>query len=71
MEGFNLNPEHLRDAKNIECNNCEGIFFQEVHMFKKISKLLTGSPKDTVVPIPAYRCSDCGSVAEEFLPKFD
>ncbi len=71
MEGFNLNPEHLKNAENIKCVECDGIFFQSVSMFKKISRLLTGDSKDTVIPVPAYRCSDCGAVAEQFLPKFD
>lgn len=45
---------------DIKCDNCEGIFFQPAFKFKKISKLLTGSPIDQVQPVEVYRCMDCG-----------
>jgi hypothetical protein len=35
-------------------------------MIKKVSKLLTGSGEDTIVPFPTYRCADCHHVNEEF-----
>ena len=35
-------------------------------MIKKVSKLLTGSQEDTIVPFPTYRCADCHHVNEEF-----
>jgi hypothetical protein len=35
-------------------------------MIKKVSKLLTGSGQDTIVPFPTYMCDGCGHVNEEF-----
>jgi hypothetical protein len=34
----------------------------------KVSKFLTGGDKDTMVPIPVFRCDDCGAIPEEFQP---
>jgi len=36
-------------------------------MIKKVSKFITGSSQDTIVPFPTYCCDSCGHVNEEFL----
>ena len=56
----------LRIQPTIKCGICQSIFFKEVVMIKKVNKLLTGSPEDTIVPFPTYRCDDCGHVNDEF-----
>ena len=40
--------------------------FKEIVLIKKVSKLLTGSPEDTIVPFPTYVCDDCGHMNEDF-----
>ena len=59
----------LKDAADIKCVQCEGKYFQPMIAFKKISGLMTGQPKPTIVPMEVFRCSDCGAVLEELLPK--
>ena len=59
---------NLRDCETIKCEKCEGIYFREVIYVKKVSKLLTGSPEDTTVPFPIYKCDDCGHINEGFNP---
>ena len=62
-----LTPKvNLRDSETIKCEQCESIYFREVIYIKKVSKLLTGSAEDTIVPFPTYRCDDCNHVNEEF-----
>jgi predicted nucleic acid-binding Zn ribbon protein len=56
----------LREQPSVKCEKCESLFFKEVTMIKKVSKLLTGSTEDTIVPFPTYRCDDCNHVNEEF-----
>jgi predicted nucleic acid-binding Zn ribbon protein len=56
----------LREQPSVKCEKCESLFFKEVTMIKKVSKLLTGSSEDTIVPFPTYRCDDCHHVNEEF-----
>ena len=56
----------LRQQQTVKCEKCESLFFEEVTMIKKVSKLLTGSSEDTIVPFPTYRCADCHHVNEEF-----
>ena len=56
----------LRDQPTLTCEGCTSEYFVEVVMIKKVSKLYTGSPDDTIVPFPTYRCADCGHVNEDF-----
>jgi hypothetical protein len=34
----------------------------------KVSRFITGADKDSMVPVPVFRCDDCGHVPEEFRP---
>ena len=56
----------LKQQETVECEKCNGIFFKEVTMIKKVPKLLTGSPEDTLVPFPTYMCSECSHVNIDF-----
>ena len=56
----------LKKQPTVECENCKSIFFKEVTLIKKVSKLLTGSSEDTLVPFPTYMCNECGHVNEDF-----
>jgi len=59
---FNLN-----DARDMDCK-CGGKIFLPAYRFKKISRLLTGQPKDSVKPIELYVCASCGSPLNDLLP---
>lgn len=59
---------NLNQMPDLKCENCSGMFFTESYMFKKVSKVITGTPEDAIVPIRAYRCQDCGEVLKELLP---
>ena len=43
--------------------------FIEANYIRKISKLLTGSPEDMIVPIPTFVCTKCSHVNEQFKIK--
>jgi hypothetical protein len=57
---------NLREQETIQCTECKSKYFKEVVLLKKVSKLLTGSHEDTIVPFPTYMCNNCGFVNEEF-----
>ena len=56
----------LKEQPSVVCEKCEGVYFREVTMIKKVSKLLTGSHEDTIVPFPTYCCDKCSHVNEDF-----
>lgn len=65
MQQGNLNID-LREQPSVTCEKCGGELFEEVTYIKKVSKLLTGTPQDTVVPFPTYRCAECKHMNEDF-----
>ena len=58
----------LRNTETVKCTECGGNYFREVMLIKRVSKLLTGSSEDTLVPFPIYQCVSCFHVNEEFNP---
>ena len=64
-QGLNLNvkPEDLKD---ITCTNCGSKYFRQVQAFKRISALISPTGKEQILPIPVFRCDDCGFINEEF-----
>lgn len=59
---------NLRDAETLNCENpeCDSALFVEVFAFKKVSKFVTGSSQDALVPFPMYKCDKCGHINSEF-----
>ena len=43
----------LREQPSVVCEACGHDMFREVTYIKKVSKLLTGSHEDTIVPFPS------------------
>ena len=58
-----LSPE---DMKDIKCDECGCKFFRQVNAFKRISALMSPTGKEQIVPVPTFRCDDCGYINEEF-----
>ena len=56
----------LREQPTVTCETCNGEFFKEVVILKKVSRMLTGSSEDTIVPFPTYKCDSCGHVNKDF-----
>lgn len=53
----------------IVCEACSNDTFKEVVYLRKVSKFLTASSRDSVLPIPTFACSKCSHVNEEFIPE--
>ena len=59
----------LENSTAIVCEECGSQTFKEVTYLRRISRLLTGSPEDMIVPIPAFACASCNHVNEQFKLK--
>jgi hypothetical protein len=60
---------NLSEVPYLECEECKGTLFEEKMMIKKVSRFMTGSDQDSIVPIPVISCSKCGNINEMFKPK--
>jgi len=57
------------DLKDLVCENCGCKFFRQVNAFKKIGALVSPTGKEQIIPVPVFRCDECGHINKEFLPK--
>ncbi len=55
-------------AQDFNCSNCGGEYFINAVTVKKFSKLVTGTPKDAIIPVDILLCGNCGKVVEELIP---
>ena len=62
---INIKPEDLKD---IVCEDCGGKFFRQVQAFKRLNALISPTGKEQIVPIPVFRCDECGFINKEFRP---
>ena len=65
-QNININPDDLVD---VVCDKCGCQTFSQVFLFKKLSAVLSPTGKDTMVPLQTYKCTDCGHINKDFLPK--
>ena len=56
-------------ATEMECQECKGTVFIPANKFLKVSKIVTGTPNDAIIPVELYLCGDCGAINKELLPK--
>ena len=56
----------LSKAKSIKCDECGAEIFMPAMKFKTVSKLLTGSKEDQIIPIQVFVCMACGAVPKQF-----
>ena len=54
------------NTTSITCDECGNDTFIEVVYLRKVSKLLTGSPEDQLIPIPSYACAKCHHMNDKF-----
>jgi uncharacterized Zn finger protein len=59
----------LEDTTEITCDECGSATFHEAVMLRSVSRFITGTAQDGMMPIPVFACDKCGHVNEQFLPK--
>ena len=69
MQARGMKPLRAEDLIDIICESCGGRFFKEVQSFKRVPALLSPTGKEQIMPVPTFRCDDCGHINEEFMPK--
>jgi uncharacterized Zn finger protein len=68
QQEINMNVA-LKDTTPIVCEECQGEVFQEGVLLRRVSRFMTGTSQDALMPIPVFACSGCGHVNEDFMPK--
>jgi len=63
---MNINPNDLED---VVCEKCGCQTFEPVFLFKSLSAVLSPSGQKSLIPLQLYKCTECGHINEEFIPK--
>lgn len=58
----------LSSSKPMICPACGYDVFLPAIKLRKLSKLMTASAADSVIPIDCFVCGNCGEVNQELLP---
>ena len=58
----------LNDARDINCECGSGVIMTGMKI-KKVSRLITGGAKDSIIPIEVFLCTQCGKTLQELLPE--
>lgn len=58
----------LKDGTPVLCK-CGCRNFMPLIRWFKFSALLTGSPKDSMMPVEVYVCGQCGETLQDMLPR--
>lgn len=62
---------NFAEQPTVVCEECGNKFFKKVTVMKRVSKLLTGSAQDEIVPLETYACESCSHVNDDFNPLKD
>lgn len=57
----------LAKSEPVVCAHCGYDTFVDGAQFRKVSKLITGTPQDVLVPMEVFLCGNCGEICEELL----
>ena len=58
----------ISTSKPVVCGECGYDVFLPAVKMRKISKLLTGTPQDVLLPLDVMVCGECGSILDEMIP---
>ena len=61
-------PLDITKTEPVGCKKCGGEVFIQGFSFRRVPRLLTGKPKDEMLPVELFLCGDCGEVLNELLP---
>ena len=54
-------------AKDVSCDDCEGLFFEPIVVLKKLSALASPTGQEIIIPAQLFRCAGCKHINKEFL----
>ena len=59
----------LDDLTDLVCEECGSQYFRQSVLIKRLSPLVSPSGKEQFVPMPIFRCDECGHVNDALMPK--
>jgi len=64
-----MNPAMIfQNSTPVSCTSCDGEFFQQAFQLRTISGIVLGGGGDKMLPLPTFRCADCGTPLPGLTP---
>lgn len=63
-----LAAKYLQSSTPILCEKCGHNSFTEHLMLRKLSKIITATQKDSIIPVPVFACGKCGHINSNMIP---
>ena len=54
----------LKQAEDVGCEKCEGLYFTPVIMVKRLSALISPTGQELKFPVQCFQCKECGHILE-------
>lgn len=65
-----LKPQiELSKTSELVCEKCENNTFSEAYLLRRVSRFITGSAQDGIIPINVFQCNKCHHINDIFLPE--
>jgi len=58
----------ITKSKPMKCQECGYDVFITGTKFRMISKLITNTPQDMLIPLETHLCGNCGTINEDLIP---
>lgn len=59
----------INDLDSIACTGCESDNFTQYFQLKRVPALISPTNKETILPVPVFKCLDCGKVCKHLIEK--
>ena len=60
-----------KQAETLQCEKCTNYLFITSFVLKRISKLMSPTGQEGIVPVQVYSCGNCGAVPSSLLEGTD
>jgi uncharacterized Zn finger protein len=60
-----ITKQMIEDAMNLKCEKCNHVLFEEKHVIKRLSPIVTGLPQEQILKLPVLACANCGHVSKK------
>jgi len=64
---FQMPASMMEQSKQMVCPQCGGLYFTEVLSFREVSRIITQTDKDVLIPMKYFKCDTCELVVEQLM----
>ena len=59
----------INELDSISCTDCTSDSFVQYFQLKKVPALISPNNRETILPVPVFKCMECGKVCKHVTEK--